>query len=144
MMLEAAAGNQQVRAVISEGAGIRSIREELLYGARSIPALPAQAVHTAALSILSNTAPPPSLRDLVARIEPRPVFLIYAEHGSGGEDLNRKYFRAAGEPKKLWRVAGAGHTGGYETDPAGYERRVVGFLDHALLGSRGFPATRTR
>lgn len=144
MMLEAAAGNQQVRAVISEGAGIRSIREELLYGARSIPALPAQAVHTAALSILSNTAPPPSLRDLVARIEPRPVFLIYAEHGSGGEDLNRKYFRAAGEPKKLWRVAGAGHTGGYETDPAGYERRVVGFLDHALLGSRGFPAIRTR
>ena len=67
------------------------------------------------------------------RIAPRPVFLIYAEHGSGGEDLNRNYYRAAGEPKQLWRVDGAGHTGGYHTDPSGYERRLVGFLDRALL-----------
>lgn len=134
MLLEAAAHNPQLRAVVSEGAGIRSIREELLYGARSIPALPAQAVHTAALAVLSGTPPPPSLRDLVARIAPRPVFLIYAEHGAGGEELNKDYYRAAREPKQLWRVLGAGHTGGYDTDPAGYERRVVGFLDRALLG----------
>src|SRR5690348_5889029 len=46
MMLEAAAGNRHLRAVVSEGAGIRSIREELLYGVRSLPALPTQAVLT--------------------------------------------------------------------------------------------------
>jgi uncharacterized protein len=134
MMLEAAAHNRQLRAVVSEGAGIRSIREELLYGARSIPALPTQAVQTAALAVLSGTPPPSSLHELVQRIAPRPVFLIYAEHGAGGEDLNKNYYRAAGEPKQLWRVDGAGHTGGYHTDPGGYERRVVGFLDRALLG----------
>ena len=40
MMLEAAAHKPRLRAVISEGAGIRSIREELLYGARGIPRYP--------------------------------------------------------------------------------------------------------
>jgi uncharacterized protein len=134
MMLEAAAHNPQLCAVISEGAGIRSVREELLYGARSIPALPAQVVQTVALAVLSGTPPPPSLHELVQHIAPRPVFLIYAEHGAGGEELNENFYRAADEPKQLWRVDGAGHTGGYDAHPRVYERRVVGFLDRALLG----------
>jgi dienelactone hydrolase len=132
MMLEAAAGNPRLRAVVSEGAGIRSVREEVLQGAASIPALPTQAVQTAALAVLSGASPPPSLRDLVRRIAPRPVFLIYAEHGVGSEDLNKSFYRAAGEPKQLWCVQGAGHTGGYRSDPRSYERRVVGFFDRAL------------
>jgi uncharacterized protein len=134
MMLEAAAENPDLRAVVSEGAGIRSIREELLYGARSIPSLPTQAVQTAALAVLSGTPPPPSLHDLVTEIAPRPVFFIYAEHGVGSEDLNANFYRAAGEPKQLWRVADAGHTKGMTAQPRAYEQRVVGFLDHALLG----------
>jgi hypothetical protein len=134
MLLQAAAGNPDLRAVVSEGAGIRSVREELLYGFRSVLALPAQAVETAAISVLSGTPPPPSLDDLVSEIAPRPVFLIYAEHGAGSEDLNKNYYRSAGEPKQLWQVPGAHHTGGYQAAPAGYERRVVGFFDHALLG----------
>lgn len=134
MLLEAAAQNSGLRAVVSEGAGIRSIQEELLYGARSIPAVPTQAVQTAALAVLSGTPPPASLHDLVRRIAPRAVFLIYAEHGVGGEDLNKDFYRAAREPKKLWRVEGAGHTGGYDTAPRAYEQQVVGFLDQALLG----------
>jgi alpha/beta superfamily hydrolase len=134
MMLEAAAENPDLRAVVSEGAGIRSIREELLYGARSIPSLPTQAVQTAALAVLSGTPPPPSLHDLVQEIAPRPVFFIYAEHGVGSEDLNTDFYRAAGEPKQLWRVADAGHTNGMKAQPRAYEQRVVGFLDHALLG----------
>ena len=133
MMLEAAAGNRQLRAVVSEGAGSRSIREELLYGARGIPALPTQAVQTAAVTVLSGTAPPASLHDLVQRITPRALFLISAERGVDSEDLNEDFYRAAGEPKQRWRVDGAGHTRGYQADPVGYERRVVGFFDDALL-----------
>jgi fermentation-respiration switch protein FrsA (DUF1100 family) len=133
MMLEAAAHNPQLRAVVSEGAGTRSIREELLYGVRGLPALPTQAVQTAALAVLSGTAPPASLHDVVPRIAPRPVFLIYAERGVASEDLNRNFYRAAGKPKQLWRVDGAGHTGAYQADPVGYERRVADFFDRALL-----------
>ncbi len=132
VMLEAAAHDGRLRAVISEGAGIRSVREELLYGVRSIPALPAQAVTTVAVALLSGAPPPPSLDDLVPRIAPRPVFLIYAEHGAGGEELNRDYYRPAGRATRLWRVEGAGHTGGFQADPRGYERRVVDFLARAL------------
>jgi dienelactone hydrolase len=134
MMIETAAENHHLRAVVSEGAGIRSVREELLYGARSIPAVPTQAVQTAALAVLSGTRPPPSLHDLASRIAPPALFLIYAEHGVGSEDLNKDFYRAADEPKQLWRVAGAGHTGGLTAQPRAYERRVVGFFDHVLLG----------
>jgi len=134
VMLEAAAGNPGLRAVVSEGAGIRSVREELVYGARAIPTLPAQLVQTTAVAILSGTLPPPSLRDLVPRLAPRPLFLIHAEHGGGGEDLNPSYYRAAGRPKQLWKVRGACHTGGIEADPHAYEARVVRFLDQSLLG----------
>ncbi len=133
MMLEAAAGNLRLRAVVSEGAGIRSYRENLLNGPRGWFALPEYLVQTAAVAVLSGTPPPASLDRLVARIAPRPALLVYAEHGQGGEDLNERFYDAAGKPKQLWRVNGAHHTGGYQADPTGYERRVIGFFDRALL-----------
>jgi fermentation-respiration switch protein FrsA (DUF1100 family) len=52
----------------------------------------------------------------------------------GGEDVRQpKYFAAAGRPKAIWKVPGAEHTGGIDARPAEYERRVVAFLDAALL-----------
>ncbi len=134
-MLEAAAGNAGLRAVVSEGAGERSIREALIRGPRGWFSLPADAVRTTAVAVLSGDAPPPSLRDVVPAIAPRPILLIYAGNGRGGEDLNPAYFTAAGEPKTLWRIAGSDHTGGLETAPRAYERRVVGFFDRALLAT---------
>ncbi len=92
------------------------------------------AVQTAALTVFSGHTPPPSLRDLVARIAPRPVFLIYAENGGGGEELTPQYYAAAGQPKQQWLVPGAGHTGGLATHPEEYERRVIEFFNRALLG----------
>jgi hypothetical protein len=131
-MLEAAAGNSDLQAVVSEGAGERSIRESRLRGPRGWPTLPRDAVETAAVAVLSGDMPPPSLRDLVARIAPRPILLIHASDGQGGEDLNPTYFEAARQPKTLWRIAGSSHTGGLAARPAQYERRVVGFFDRVL------------
>ena len=135
MMLEAAAGNDGLRAVVSEGAGVRSVREARLYGPRGWLALPQQLTQTAALAVLSGTEPPPALDDAIARIAPRAVFLVYAAQGQGGEDLTPEYFEAAGEPKEVWRVETGGHTGGFGADPAEYERRVVGFFDRTLLSA---------
>jgi hypothetical protein len=70
---------------------------------------------------------------VVARIAPRPVFLIYSENGGGGEELTPRYFAAAGEPKQTWMVPGATHTGGLAARPAEYGRRVAAFFDNALL-----------
>ena len=133
MMLQAAASNTGLRAVVSEGAGVRSVREDLLRGPRGWLALPESAVQSAALTIMSGTSPPPALDEVVARIAPRPLFLIYAAHGGGGEELNPDYFEAASEPKTVWRVDEAEHVGGFDARPREYEERVIGFFDQALL-----------
>ena len=135
MMLQAAAANPHLQAVVSDGAGFRSVREELLYGPRGwFTSLPGQAVQSAALTVMTGTAPPPSLKHLVPRIAPRHVFFIYAGHGAGGEEYNSDYYAAAAAPKAIWKIPEANHTGGYEARPREYEQRVVGFFDHALLG----------
>ena len=135
-MLEAAADNRALRAVVSEGAGERSLRESALRGPAGWFSLPVAAVQTGALTVLSDSLPPPSLKDSVARIAPRPLFLIYAGQGGGGEELNVDFYRAAGRPKAIWRIPRAGHVGGLSAEPREYERRVIGFFDHALLPSR--------
>jgi hypothetical protein len=95
---------------------------------------PFWAAETAGTAVFSNHAPPPNLKTMVARIAPRPVFLIYSGHPVGGEELNEQFYAAAGEPKTLWKIEDAPHTGGLDTHPADYERRVVGFFDRALRG----------
>jgi fermentation-respiration switch protein FrsA (DUF1100 family) len=134
-MIQAAASNPALRAVVSEGAGVRSLREHLLRGPRGWFSLPESALETVGVAVMSGTAPPPSLTDLAARIAPRPLFLVYAGHGQGGEDLNPRYYHAASEPKTLWKVSAATHVGAFAARPREYEARIVGFFDRALLAS---------
>jgi uncharacterized protein len=69
----------------------------------------------------------------VARIAPRPLLLI---HGDGDDAVPIRHahrlFDAAGEPKQLWLVPGAGHVNAYFADRQHYLARVVGFFDTAL------------
>jgi uncharacterized protein len=132
MMLQTAADTEQLAAVVAEGAGARTMGEEvddvsgfakvgnaLSYGARDI-----------ANSILQNRLPPDNLTDLVPKIAPTPIFIIHA----GDDDAGHRgpdYFRAAGEPKQIWEAQG-GHTDGIDTEPREYERRVTAFFDGAL------------
>ena len=133
LMIEAAAKTPGLRAVVSEGAGIRSLRDH--WGNDDIPAvirwITPSVAQTAATAVLSDTAPPPGLATLVDDIAPRPLLLIEAEDGAGGEYMTRQYFEAAGEPKQYWRARG-GHTGALAAQPAEWQRRVIGFLDRAL------------
>jgi dienelactone hydrolase len=135
-LLQAAAEAKGFRAVVSDGAGSRSIREDLARSDRDKwLELPTTAVITAGTALFSNQAPPPNLEQLVARIAPRSVLFIYAEHGQPNEiNLTQKYYAAAGEPKALWQVPGAGHTHGLSVRPREYERRVLAFFNHALAG----------
>jgi hypothetical protein len=137
MMMEAAAESDGLAALVSEGAGIRSLREALAIPdtRRRIENAVPHAIVTPAVALFSNSTPPQSLDDLAARIAPTPFFLIYAVPGQGGEaELSERFFEAAREPKQIWLVPGADHTGGIEARPDEYERRVVGFFDDALLG----------
>jgi dienelactone hydrolase len=135
LLLQTAAQDRRLAAVVSEGAGVRALSEHL-----ETPGLGSAqkwlsnwVVQNAAVAVLSNSSAPPSLTDLVPRIAPRPVLILEAEHGNDSENLSRVYYAAARRPKAYWRVPGSGHTGGLAAQPQEYERRVVGFFDRALL-----------
>ena len=134
LMLQAAAQSDSLAAVVSDGAGTRSLSEDL----DDIPSpgkwigFPFLAAKTVAVALFSNTAPPPKLTELVPRIAPTPLLLIWAP-SSGGEDMNPTYYRLAGRPKAIWAIPEADHIQGIAARPKEYERRVVDFFDRALL-----------
>ena len=132
-MLEAAAYDTRLAAVVSEGAGYRTVHEVLETGRSELAELPQDIVAVGLTHLLSSEPSPKPLDELVGRIAPRPVFLIEAGHGMGGEQLNALYYRRAGEPKQHWVIPEARHTRGLQTRPREYERRVVGFFDRYLL-----------
>jgi len=135
MLLRAAARSEAIRAVVSEGAGERVGETEVSGPARFLVE-PSQAVMSAATTVFSNHKPPPPIVDHIGDIAPHPVLLIYADPGIGGESTRQPlYLAAAGEPKSIWKVSGAEHTGGFDAAPLEYERRVVEFLDDALLAT---------
>ena len=132
MMLQAATETSDLKAVVSEGAGMRSLREAVhLEGSDRWIAAPVWGLVTAAAALFSSDLPPPSLTELSGEIS-APVFFIYATPGQGGETLNTQYYEAAPEPKQIWAAEG-GHTGAIDAAPHEYERRVVTFFDRALL-----------
>ena len=134
LMIQAAAENEGLAAVVSEGAGERSWRESTLRGTAGWPATANLFLTDAVMTTITGEPAPPALQDLVGRISPRPLFLIYATNGQGGEDLTPEYYKAAAEPKEVWEITTGGHTGGFEAEPEEYERRVLAFFENALLG----------
>jgi pimeloyl-ACP methyl ester carboxylesterase len=140
ILLVAAAQTDGIRAVISEGAGspVGEVDTDGMSVVERLALPPALAVMTAAMTVFQNHGPPPPIVERIGLISPRPVLLIYAVPGSGQEDVRQpKYLAAAREPKEMWLVPGSEHTGGIDARPAEYERRVVGFLDRALLADAG-------
>ena len=138
-MIEAAADNPRLKAVVSEGAGMRSVREAFsrrgLNAWSSRCSIPQDLVQTISVWLLGDEPAPPPLTVAAAQISPRAVFFIYGEDGQAIERaVNPVLYDAALPPKAIWEVPGAGHTGGIEAEPEEYERRVIGFFDRTLLG----------
>ena len=141
VMIEAAARNSGLKAVVSEGAGIRSVRESLLRRGPSplekALQYPQDLMQTVAVWVLSGETVPMSLKNASLLVGPRAVLFIYGEDGQQVEKaVNPVYYDAAFAPKGIWEVPGAGHTVGIEAQPEEYERIVVGFFDSILLSER--------
>ncbi len=72
--------------------------------------------------------------DRIREIAPRPLLFVA---GTQDDDtpvaIMERMFAAAGEPKELWIVPGAGHGTYLATAPSEYEARVITFLDRELL-----------
>jgi hypothetical protein len=134
LMLEAAAKNPDLAAVVSEGAGTRAFSDSMqdVHGVEKWISAPGQALLTASVAVFASTMPPSKLTDLVPQIR-QPLFLIWAPNGGNIETMNPEYFRLAGGPKQIWSIPDAKHVQGITAHPQEYERRVVGFFDRELL-----------
>ena len=122
MLLETAAEDTRLRAVVSEGASVRSIAEHWDDPALSDlqkPFTPLLA-QTAAVAILAGEVPPPSLVDLVDDISPRSVLFIRGLEGQPAEQLNRDFLRA--------RRRRQGTLGGAGSGPHGRDHGTTGRL----------------
>jgi hypothetical protein len=130
VLLEAAAHDRRLAAVVSDGAarptdGDKANPKGLLEG--TIGWLSMQSVRT-----ISGMKPAQSLIAMMPAIAPRPVLLVA---GGGFPDeipASRLYRAAGGSGVELWELPDTGHTAGLRKHPAAYERRTVGFLDRAL------------
>ena len=133
MLIHAAAHSDAFKAIVSEGASGQSIRDDIVNVGLVEGILSGGAI-SPATAIFTSTLPPPSLKSEVAQIAPTASFFIYGEHGQGGSEKkpNQAFYAAAGEPKQLWEVPNGQHIAGITTEPAEYERRVIGFFDREL------------
>jgi uncharacterized protein len=135
MMLQEAAETDGLKAVVSEGAGVRSVREAVhVDGADKVIFSWLFGVSTIGTTLFTSNLPPRSLTNLSAEIT-EPVLFIHATPGQGGETLTEKYYEAAKGPKEYWPAPG-GHTGAIDAAPEEYERRVIAFFDQGLLSGR--------
>ena len=83
---------------------------------------------------LHEHAAPPSLKSEVRKIAPNAVFFVYGEKGQdGSEKKPNKGFYAAARAEADLEVPNGQHIAGITTEPAEYERRVIGFFDQTLL-----------
>ena len=133
MMIEAAAESEALRAIVSEGASARSVRDIVANPGTTWSDVLGNGVATLATSLFSNALPPADLESLVPKISGAVLF-VYGENGQPAEEpANRAFYAVAHEPRELWEVPGSGHIGGTEARPREYERRVVAFFDRYLL-----------
>ena len=126
VMLQTAARNEGLRAVVSEGAGSRWVGDDLH---TAFPAQPrTDPVHvgcnTATAVVPSDSLPPPAARSPDSADRTTPIMLIWTPKGIGGEWFNPRYFDLAGAPKTIWEIPESAHTDGLATRPAEYEVRV--------------------
>jgi len=131
-LLQTAAETRDLKAVVSDGAGSRSVREDTVHmRLAKVPEIVFSGVMTSGTALFSNQPPPPNLKRLAGEIRPTPVFFIYAERGAGGEDNNPDYYKAKHGAKQIWKIA-TSHTHGLSARPKEYDRRVIGFFDRSL------------
>lgn len=128
VLLEAAARDERIEAVISDGAARPEDQAEV-NGSSLLARLPLKVAR-----VIAGSRPAPSLIDLMPRIAPRPVLLI-AAGGDANEIPTNRAYRDAGSSVELYEIPEAGHTAGLAARPREYEARVTGFLGRALGGS---------
>jgi uncharacterized protein len=130
VLIEVAATDRDLRAVVADGATGRSL-DDLPAG--STIELPVFWTMYNAVWLLSGTAPGPPLKELVADVAPTPLLLIAAGSIPREREFNAVYAEAASEPVELWDLPDVTHTLAIREVADEYEQRVIAHFDQALL-----------
>jgi pimeloyl-ACP methyl ester carboxylesterase len=131
VLLEAASQDPRLLAVVLEGAGARSFPDSMRTP-NNRPYAPALWVLYQGVALFSGASPPSSAFSQAPQISPRAVYFIYAQYGSGGEELTPLYYQAASEPKELWYLSDGRHVGALAEQPDEYELRIISFFNQYL------------
>jgi fermentation-respiration switch protein FrsA (DUF1100 family) len=130
VLIEVAAEGDGLKAVVSDGATLRSLAD-IPSGKPLEVAAMAPALMT--VQVLSGSSPGAPLKELVADVAPTSLMLIAAGSLPGEREVNAVYAAAAHEPVELWDLPEARHTAAIRDVAEEYERRVIGHFDGALL-----------
>ena len=135
-VIGAAATDGRIGAVVAEGATNRTAADKAwqseVYGLRGSVQELLDHLTFGFADLLTEAKPPISLQDATALVAPRPMLLIAAGEVADEGHTARRLAEAAPEAVAIWEVPGSGHVGALDTDPDGWERTVLGFLDEAL------------
>jgi alpha-beta hydrolase superfamily lysophospholipase len=136
VLIQAAARDRRLKAVVADGASAESFADYRNYAGIDF-STPFYWTMYAAARIFSGSAPGEPLLDAVARVAPTPLLLVATGRSIPQElAFNRMYADAAHEPVELWSMPDVAHTGAIRERPRQYEQRVVGFFDRAILSRR--------
>ncbi len=134
----AAGTDERVAAVVAEGATNRVAADKAYLSAYGVRGEVQQWIDRATYGVtalLTDAPRPASLRSSLAAATTRPdpaAFLLVAAGEVETESLAADHIAGSSDGVQTWVVPGSGHTRGLRTDPAEWERRVVGFLDGSL------------
>ena len=109
LMLQAAAEDDRLAAVVSEGAGTRTFAEEMeeYDGFQRAIGTPLLAIKTAAVAAFSNTAPPPCSPTWPPRSRPDPPCSSGHPTAGTSSEMNPEYHRLAGPNSSIWEIPDA-------------------------------------
>ena len=115
MMIEAAAESPALKAIVSEGASGRSVRDDRRQPRRGWQEVVGDGVTTAATALFTDDLPPADARRASSRRSPAPVFFVYGEEGQPAEKpANDGVLRGGARPE--------GDLGGARLRPHGGHR----------------------
>jgi pimeloyl-ACP methyl ester carboxylesterase len=131
--LEAVTHITTVRAIVADGAGVRSINElsTLPFTWSRATEYPSYAVSNAVAWALSGESIPPEMADRVHLID-TPTLLI-SSNLAEERDINRIWHAEMDGRAELWELSDTGHTAGLREHPEEYSSRVIGFFDEHML-----------
>jgi hypothetical protein len=129
VLIQAAAGDPRLRAVVADG-GARPQDAQAANDQEPFEGVVGD-LQIAVVRAISGMRSSPSLNTVIGRIAPRPVLLIAS--GAPQEIPTNRTYRAHGGPTTgLLELPDAGHTGGLRRLGAKYEQPTMAFLDRAL------------